>query len=194
MRLFPAELAMLRIEGKLTAEELPFLTLDEAWSMLHEEVARGRAPPELGDDIKKWAAWVDYNFTRLHRLADGTAYFRFQQAATAIGKYSNEDGIPGFVQVTLSVVPTPSDLQVAVDTSQCLMNCSCQPDTAIQDSYFTAIIEGIRDYASKNRLVGMIVTVNEIIAHPIEGNPLRFKIALSHALDEVQSIALKEAI
>lgn len=63
MRAFPAELAIMNLLGKAEPGSPEFMTTEEAWQLLREE------PVDFGDDLAKWAEWIDATYTAKWRAA-----------------------------------------------------------------------------------------------------------------------------
>lgn len=191
---FPAELALLNIQGKISKDDRGYMPLGEAWLILRDMVARGEAPDDLGDDVAKWAEWIDHEYTRLHRIARGVALFRFEGPATATGKFVNRSGDDAFARIVIEVAPKSNNLQLVIDTSRCTFPYSYQLDAAEKESYFAAAAAGIQDYATRNRLVGTDVSVLEIHVHPVDSRPLGLQIAAGRAMQEAVAMAGKVAL
>lgn len=192
MRALPAELAILNLTQRIGVDEPEYMSVDEAWRCLEDEVAIGEAPADLGRDVAKWAAWVDHRYTRLTRVARGTACYRILNPATATGKFRPSQ--PGFAQVVLSIEPLPDSVAITVDTSRCICPYVHQPSAEERASFLTAATEGIHEMAARLRIVGLTVSILEIHVHPIDSNPPGFKYAASQALKEAVRESGVEAI
>lgn len=182
------------IQGKISEDERGYLPPDEAWRWLQEMVACGEAPDDLGNDVAKWAAWIDHKYTRLHRIACGTASFRLEGPATATGKFINQSGGHAFARVVISVTPIIESSEVVIDTSRCVVVSHHQPESSEKDIYLAGVAKGILGYATDNRLIGMAVSVLEIQVHPIDSSEFSFKVAAARAMHEVVVIAGKIAV
>ena len=64
MRLFLPELAILNLTRKVSRDDPEYMPDEEAWQVLREE-----GSVDFGDDLAKWAAWVDQEFTSKRRSA-----------------------------------------------------------------------------------------------------------------------------
>ena len=192
MRAVLAELAILNLTEQVGEVEPEYMPIDEAWRVLDEEAALGKAPADLGRDVARWAAWVDHRYTRLTRIARGTANHRILRPATATGKFRPSQ--PGFAQVVLSIEPLPESVTITVDTSRCICPYVHQPSAEERASFLTAATEGIREMAARLRIVGLTVSILEIHVHPIDSNPPGFKYAASQAMKEAVRESGGEAI
>ena len=64
MRLFDAEMALIKIKGNLEKLELDFMTVEDAW-----EILRSESPIDYGSDLKAWENWVYKEYTSLREAA-----------------------------------------------------------------------------------------------------------------------------
>ena len=192
MQAYLAELAILSLTGQVDESERGFMSVEEAWACLDEEVALGHAPAGLGRDLKKWAAWVDHRYTRLHRAACGTANYRILKPATATGGCRADER--GFARIVLAIEPIPDSTTITVDTSRCIAPFAYQPSAEDRDRFLTAATEGIHETAARLRVVGFAVAILEIHVHPHDSTADGFRYAAKAALKEAVTTAETEAI
>lgn len=183
MRAFSAELAVWALQGQFSPDEPEYLTPDQAWVLLREEIAAGHAPAELGTDLAAWSAWVDHTYTRLHREATGTADYRLVGSATVEGKATSPSG-QSFARVRLTVGTNESTQAVTMDSSGCVFTSSPSLDTDRQARLLAAISSAVQAYAERHRLVGVAVSLIELQIHPADCDSQVAALAASRAIDQ----------
>jgi hypothetical protein len=192
MRATLPELAILNLTEHVTEDEPEYMPADMAWRCLDDEVKWGRAPADLGRDLTKWAAWVDWTYTRLHREACSTANYRILKPATATGSF--RPAVRGFARVVLAIEPIPDSSTITVETSRCIAPFAYQPSAEDRERFLTAATEGIHEMAARLRVVGFVASILEIHVHPHDSTADGFRYAAKAALKESVTTAGTEAI